>query len=438
MAVLALVAVLAFTGAALAQDEPIGEGTVINTERLKIREQPKKAAALLGEVYEGDVVEVLEVLGGKAALIRTADGIEGWVPAKYLEIRDYPADGPEPEPEPEPEPVEATDPVTGETAGEVARGELETMYIVPLEVAEDVEPSIGAAVQGAIYEGFDKRKLFRMMTRDDIIAELGSGGATLFFGCKDKVDCLSRFAGDIGLKKIFTGKLSYGRGGFLTLRLNEVDPAIGAIKNSARADLDEEGDLFAGVDEGLTKLLGVGEDGTKTFDLGGELSLAVSEDGSDVSEPEAEDPPADADGVLRVKKKFEKKEKMSSAWAFIVLGAGVAVAATGSAFYFMANSNADLYESTSFQRKDSRFHEELQDTIERQALVGNILVPVGGAIAASSAVLFYFAFAGDDEEEKDDGKLGGGITRAAAPSNLRVLAGPAGRDGLLVGASWDF
>ena len=41
---------------------------------------------------------------------------------------------------------------------------------------------------------------------DDVIAELGSGGARLFLGCGSDLQCLSRFAGDLGAASTGSGR----------------------------------------------------------------------------------------------------------------------------------------------------------------------------------------------------------------------------------------
>lgn len=52
---------------------------------LSIRERPSNGAATLGTVRSGERVTVLEVLGPESfARIRDADGLEGWVTARYL------------------------------------------------------------------------------------------------------------------------------------------------------------------------------------------------------------------------------------------------------------------------------------------------------------------------------------------------------------------
>ncbi|NOZ88255.1 MAG: SH3 domain-containing protein [Deltaproteobacteria bacterium] len=434
-------------------DDVIGTGVVVNTKKLVVRERPTRRAPEVGELFEGERVDVL-LVKGRAAKIRTPDGSIGWVPAKYLDIQEN--QSPPPGEETSGPATEETSPMPGGTSQENSQGELPRIYIVPLK-AEDVDPELGAAVQGAIYEGFEKRHMYKFMTKADVENELGKGGAAQFFGCGSDVSCLCSFAKDLGLSHIYTTKL-YRTGDALVFKMNEIDPSIGAINNSAHKELDEEGDVFTGVSDVITKLLGVGEDGAKVLDLSGDMGESLSlnvkgnasgetnqvnsaeepENGAEASSPGESVQYSDRLVKIGKKNKNKKKENISQAWAWIVLGAGVAVAATGSAFYFMANKNVDNYKGTPFQVNDPTYHEQLRDTIDRQALLGNILVPIGGAIAASSSVLFWLAFSGREEKkEKEEKKRHewslldkGGIR------DLRLFAVPTLDGGVIFGAGF--
>ena len=53
-----------------AAQEPVAEGIVINTDRLKIREAPKRAARLMGEIFEGDYAALTETMTSEGLIGR--------------------------------------------------------------------------------------------------------------------------------------------------------------------------------------------------------------------------------------------------------------------------------------------------------------------------------------------------------------------------------
>ncbi len=92
-------------------------------------------------------------------------------------------------------------------------------------------------------------------------------------------------------------------------------------------------------------------------------------------------------------------------WTWLSLGSGVLLTGTGVAFALLSQGNQDDYDrSAQAVRLDFEHLDSLQDEGERNALLANVFLGVGGAALVASVILFFVE--GDSDEPSNDTDTG--------------------------------
>lgn len=98
-------------------------------------------------------------------------------------------------------------------------------------------------------------------------------------------------------------------------------------------------------------------------------------------------------------------------WTWLSLGSGVLLTGTGVAFALLSQGNQDDYDrSAQAVRLDMAHLDSLQDEGERNALLANVFLGVGGAALVASVILFFVEGDSDDLADAPDEGLSVGFS----------------------------